>query len=51
MAARTVIVFRPVVRFEGHNGIPVFLARNAWDLRMTIEKWPAIRFAATREQN
>src|SRR6266700_50628 len=28
-----------------------FLARNAWDLRTTIEEWPAIRFSATREQH
>ena len=34
-----------------HDGVPVFLARNAWDLRTTIEEWPALRFAATREQN
>jgi peptide chain release factor 3 len=34
-----------------HDGIPVFLARNAWDLRTTIEEWPAIRFRETREQN
>jgi peptide chain release factor 3 len=34
-----------------HDGIPVFMARNAWDLRTTIEEWPALRFAATREQN
>ena len=36
---------------EDHDGVPVFLARNAWDLRTTIEEWPAIRFAATREQH
>jgi peptide chain release factor 3 len=36
---------------EDHDGIPVFLARNAWDLRTTIEEWPAIRFRETREQN
>jgi hypothetical protein len=29
----------------------VFLARNAWDLRTTVEEWPAIRFRETREQN
>jgi peptide chain release factor 3 len=33
-----------------HDGIPVFLARNAWDLRTTIEEWPAMRFRQTREQ-
>ena len=36
---------------EDHDGVPVFLARNAWDLRTTIEEWPALRFRATREQN
>jgi peptide chain release factor 3 len=36
---------------EDHDGVPVFLARNAWDLRTTIEEWPALRFQATREQN
>jgi peptide chain release factor 3 len=36
---------------EDHDGVPVFLARNAWDLRTTIEEWPALRFKATREQN
>ena len=28
----------------------VFLARTAWDLRTTIEEWPAIRFLETRDQ-
>src|SRR5438067_656701 len=36
---------------EDHDGVTVFLARNAWDLRTTIEEWPAIRFSATREQH
>ena len=36
---------------EDHDGVPVFLARNAWDLRTTIEEWQALRFGATREQN
>jgi len=36
---------------EDRDGSPVFLARNAWDLRTTIEEWPKIRFSATREQN
>jgi peptide chain release factor 3 len=35
---------------EDHDGVPVFLARNAWDLRTTIEEWPAIRFLETRDQ-
>jgi len=36
---------------EDHDGVPVFLARNAWDLRTTIEEWPTIRFHETREQS
>ncbi len=36
---------------EDHDGIPVFLARNSWDLRTTIEEFPALRFTETREQN
>jgi len=36
---------------EDHDGIPVFLARNSWDLRTTADEWPAIRFHATREQH
>jgi peptide chain release factor 3 len=36
---------------EDHDGVPVFLARNAWDLRTTIEEWPRLRFKETREQN
>ena len=30
--------------------IPVFLARNARDLRAIVEEWPRIRFSKTREQ-
>ncbi len=36
---------------EDHDGVPVFMARNAWDLRTTIEEWPALRFRETREQH
>jgi peptide chain release factor 3 len=35
---------------EDRDGAPVFLARNAWELNYTQEKWPAIRFVATRER-
>ena len=35
---------------EDHDGVPVFLARNSWDLRTTIDEFPAIRFKETREQ-
>ncbi len=31
--------------------MPVFLVRNAWDLRTTIEEWPNLRFKETREQS
>ena len=41
----------PSASAEDHDGVPVFLARNAWDLRTTIEEWPNIRFTETREQN
>jgi peptide chain release factor 3 len=41
----------PSASAEDHDGVPVFLARNAWDLRTTIEEWPKIRFSETREQN
>ncbi len=36
---------------EDHDGVTVFLARNAWELRTTIEEWPGIRFKETREQS
>jgi peptide chain release factor 3 len=36
---------------EDHDGVPVFLARNAWDLKTTIEEWPQLRFKETREQS
>jgi hypothetical protein len=29
----------------------VFLTRNTWDLRTTIEEWPTLRFKETREQS
>ena len=35
---------------EDHDGLPVFLARNAWHLKTTGEDWPAMRFLKTREQ-
>jgi peptide chain release factor 3 len=36
---------------EDRDGAPVFLARNAWDLRRTGDDWPAIQFSATRERS
>ena len=41
----------PSASAEDHDGVPVFLARNAWDLRTTIEEWPKLRFRETREQS
>jgi peptide chain release factor 3 len=41
----------PSALAEDHDGVPVFLARNAWDLRTTIEEWPQLRFRETREQS
>jgi len=41
----------PSASAEDHDGVPVFLARNAWDLRTTIAEWPALRFNETREQS
>jgi peptide chain release factor 3 len=41
----------PSASAEDNDGVPVFLARNAWDLRTTIEEWPSLRFKATREQS
>ncbi len=41
----------PSANAEDHDGVPVFLARNAWDLRTTIEEWPEIHFKETREQS
>ncbi|MBI3707914.1 MAG: peptide chain release factor 3 [Proteobacteria bacterium] len=35
---------------EDRDGAPVFLARNAWELNYTRERWPDIRFNTTREQ-
>jgi peptide chain release factor 3 len=41
----------PSASAEDHDGVPVFLARNAWDLRTTIEEWPQLRFRETCEQS
>jgi peptide chain release factor 3 len=35
---------------EDHDGAPVYLARNAWELGTTTKDWPALRFVRTREQ-
>ena len=36
---------------EDHDGVPVFLARNSWDLRRTMDDWPNVKFRESREQN
>ena len=33
------------------DGAPVFMAKSAWELNYTAEKWPNVRFAATRERS
>src|SRR5579862_5138068 len=35
---------------EDHDGVPVFLARNDWDLERMTKDWPGLTFSATREQ-
>jgi peptide chain release factor 3 len=35
---------------EDHDGAPVFLARNSWELNRTLQDWPGVKFTATREQ-
>ncbi|MDP9195398.1 MAG: peptide chain release factor 3 [Pseudomonadota bacterium] len=36
---------------EDHDGVLVFLARNAWHLNRTQEDHPAVKFLKTREQH
>jgi peptide chain release factor 3 len=35
---------------EDRDGAPVFMAKSAWELRYSAEKWPKIKFTATRER-
>ncbi|HIJ86032.1 MAG TPA: peptide chain release factor 3 [Magnetococcales bacterium] len=35
---------------EDHDGLPVYLARNAWRLDNAAKEWPHLRFLSTREQ-
>lgn len=35
---------------EDRDKVPVFLARNTWELNRTIEDWPDLRFQTTRER-
>jgi peptide chain release factor 3 len=34
---------------DAHDSAPVFLARNAWELRTMMKDWPDVRFRETRE--
>jgi len=34
---------------DDHNGLPVFLARNAWHLETAEKEWPALRFLKVRD--
>jgi len=34
---------------DDHDAAPVFLARNAWELRTMMKDWPEVRFRETRE--
>ena len=34
---------------EDHDGVPVFMARNAWHMDTTVENWPGIRFLKAKE--
>ena len=36
---------------EDRDGAPIYLARSSWLLGHTIENWPNIEFAATRERS
>ncbi len=36
---------------EDRDGAPVFLVRNSFELNWTKERWPDIRFSATRERS
>ncbi|MFP3944929.1 MAG: peptide chain release factor 3 [Alphaproteobacteria bacterium] len=35
---------------EDRDGAPVFLAKSLWDVNYTADKWPEVRFSATRER-
>jgi peptide chain release factor 3 len=35
---------------DDRDGGPVFMAKSAWELRYSAEKWPKIKFTATRER-
>jgi len=35
---------------EDHDGAPIFLARNSWELRRMEKDWPDLQFKTVREQ-
>ena len=35
---------------DDHDGAPVYLARNSWEMNRVMKDWEKIRFLATREQ-
>lgn len=35
---------------QDRDGMPVFLARDAWDLKFAAKNWPQVEFRRTREQ-
>ena len=35
---------------DDRDGAPVFLAKSNWELGYTAEKWPKVKFSATRER-
>jgi peptide chain release factor 3 len=49
-ALKAFVAAHPFAVAEDRDGIPVFLARNSWDLQRTAQDNPAIRFGATRER-
>ena len=36
---------------EDRDGAPVFLAKSSWEVNYTMEKFPKVRFSATRERS
>ncbi len=35
---------------DDHDGVPVFMARNAWHLEDAVKNWPEVRFLKVKEQ-
>jgi peptide chain release factor 3 len=40
----------PSALAEDRDQMPVFMARNRWDLERTQKDWPSLAFKATREE-